>query len=171
MALAMAFIAAPAVAQTIALGPEEAVTVRMDESGRSAAAVADRRQAAWTEFDLAVARNFVRGEYDAGVGPNSVPTLEGSGLPDSPAIVPNQVRMRFMHIAGRHALLIVENGYDRALVYRAHITLNGETRPTDVCVVLPNGRSSEHWPAPLGRISLSDLRLEEWQEGQPPTCE
>jgi hypothetical protein len=168
IALAAAVTGAPAAAQSLTLGPEEAVTLRLD--GKGSLAVAERGRAQWTPFDLAVARNFERGLYDRGTGPNSVST-EVPGLPDPPAIVPDQVRLRFMLIAGRHAELLIENGYDRALVYRARITVNGETRATDVCVVLPANRSSEHWPEAIQRIDLSDLTLVDWEEGREPTCE
>ena len=169
LAAAFAFAAAaPAAAQTITLAPEEAVTLR--EDGKGALAVAARGRAEWTPFDLAVARNFERGLYDRGIGPNSVST-EVPGLPEAPAIVPGQVRLRFMLIAGRHAELLLENGYDRALVYRARITVAGQTRPTDVCVVLPSNRSSEHWPEAIQRIDLTDFELVDWQEGRAPTCE
>jgi hypothetical protein len=160
--------AAPAAAQTVTLAPEEAVTLRMD--GKDGLAVATRGRAEWTPFDLAVARNFLRGLYDQGVGPNSVPTAL-PGMPAPPAIVPGQVRVRFLMIAGRQAELLLENGFDRALVYRASITLAGHTRPTDVCVVLPSNRSSEHWPDAIERIDLSDFELVPWQEGRRPTCE
>jgi hypothetical protein len=166
--LAAALAAAPAASQTITLAPEEAVTLRMD--GKDGLAVATHGRAEWTPFDLAVARNFLRGLYDRGVGPNSVPTAL-PGMPDPPAIVPGQVRLRFLLIAGRHAELLLENGFDRALVYRASITVAGQTRPTDVCVVLPSNRSSEHWPDAIERIELSDFELVDWAEGRPPTCE
>jgi hypothetical protein len=153
---------------TVTLAPEEGVTLRMD--GKGGPAVTTRGPAEWTPFDLAVARNFLRGLYDQGMGPNSVGTAL-PGMPDPPAIVPGQVRLRFLLIAGRQAELLLENGYDRALVYRASITVDGQTRPTDVCVVLPNNRSSEHWPHAIQRIALSDFELVDWEEGRAPTCE
>ncbi|HMG47089.1 MAG TPA: hypothetical protein VK614_06485 [Allosphingosinicella sp.] len=169
LAIALALAAAtPAAAQTFTLAPEEAVTLRMD--GKGGLAAATRGRAEWTPFDLAVARNFLRGLYDQGVGPNSVPTTL-PGMPAPPAIVPDQVRLRFLTIAGQHAELLLENGFDRALVYRASITVAGQTRPTDVCVVLPSNRSSEHWPDAVERIELSDFELVDWQEGRAPTCE
>jgi hypothetical protein len=153
---------------TVTLAPEEAVTLRADVKG--ALAVASRDRAEWTPFDLAVARNFLRGLYDRGAGPNSIGSLL-PGMPDPPAIVPGQVRLRFLLIAGRQAELLLENGYDRALVYRASITVDGQTRPTDVCVVLPHNRSSEHWPHAIQRIDLSDFELVDWEAGRAPTCE
>jgi hypothetical protein len=169
LAAALALAAAtPAAAQTITLAPEEAVTLRAD--GKDGLAVVTRGRAEWTPFDLAVARNFLRGLYDQGVGPNSVTTAL-PGMPDPPAIIPGQVRLRFLLIAGQQAELLLENGFDRALVFRASITVAGQTRPTDVCVVLPNNRSSEHWPDAIERIDLSDFELVPWQEGRAPTCE
>jgi len=68
-------------------------------------------------------------------------------------------------------LLVIENGQGRALRYRAGMTVNGQERHTDVCVVLPRLPSYEHWPHPIERLELSDFRFVPWVAGTPPTCE
>ena len=164
----------PASAQTggnIVLEPEEAVTLRLDGPGGAEPVVTERGRAAWTDYDIAVARNFVAGSYDAATGNNTVPLSQGKGVPETPPIAPDQLRLRFMSVAGQHTQLILENGHDRALVYRARITRRGQSAATDVCVVPPNNRSTEHWPEQIERIELSDLRLVPWQEGQRINCE
>lgn len=165
-AAAFAVVAAPSPAQEIALAPEEAVILRLEGD----AAPAERGRAEWTPHDIAVARHL------AGLTPPEAPAASASPVPgglspSAPApIRPGAVRLRFMSIAGRHSMLIVENGYDRALVYRARMTRGGETLPTDVCLVTPRQRGFEHWPHPIERIQLSDLRLVAWRQGDPQPC-
>ncbi len=173
-ALLLAALAAPALAQrapSLTLEPETEVTVALDREGSPGVAVTQRRRAEWTPFDLAVARNFVTGAYAAGIGNSTVPTRDAPGIPEPPQIRPDGVRIRFMLIAGRHSELILENGFELALRYRARITVAGETRPTDVCIVEPNNRMNEHWPERIERIELYDLRLIPWQAGRRIICE
>jgi hypothetical protein len=158
----------PAGAQDLSLAPDEAATLRVDSAGR--ASFSDRGRADWTPFDVAAARNFVVGEYDQGIGPTSVDSYR-PGMPEARPLPEKSVRIRFLTIADSHSLLLLENGYDLALVYRARIAVDGEPRATDVCVVLPRNRSAEHWPHPIGRLELSAFRLVPWQEGRPPVCE
>jgi hypothetical protein len=166
-----ALAAAPARAQELVLGPEEAVTLRIGADAKGGFDIAERGRAQWTAHDLAVARNFVTGAYDEAVGNNTLPLDRGTGIPEAPPVVPGAVRLRFLPIAGRHSELIVENGYDDALVYRATITVAGASRPTDVCVVTPHNRAFEHWPQAIERIVLTDIRLIPWEEGRRITCE
>lgn len=147
----------------IALAPGEAVTVRIDTAGPP-----ERQPAQWTQFDLFVARQL------AGETPPDAPVPEASpiyGGPRTDPIPQDRIRIRFHSIAGRHAMLVVENGSDLALTYRARMTGNGQTRHTDVCVVRPHLPSYEYWPHPLDRIALSDFRFVSWEEGRVPTCE
>ncbi len=152
----------------ISLAPGEAVTVRFDDGGR----VGEPRRgpAAWSRFDLIAARHL------AGVTPPDAPvpvgtpigTTDGSG-PDP--IPPDEVRVRFLSIAGQHSLLVVENGQARALAFRARMTVGGQARHTDVCIVLPRLPSYEHWPHPIERLELSDFRFVPWTAGRAPTCQ
>ena len=164
--------AAPVAAQDIpelALSPGEAVTVRIDGGGRGLAP--ERGKAEWSDFDVYAARHL------AGITPPEAPIPVATPFPSSsadpsPEPVPaGLVRVRLHSIAGKHTLLVVENGLDRALAYRARMTANGQSRPTDVCVVMPGQPSYEHWPHPIDRIELSAFRHVPWTHGQPPTCE
>jgi hypothetical protein len=163
-------LAAPAAAQdipAISLAPGEAVTVHFDDGGRVGAPV--RGRAALSRYDIVAARQL------AGMTPPDAPVAEAMPVGDVDGIGPDpipagEVRIRFMSIAGRHALLVVENGQGRALTYRARMTANGRTRSTDVCIVLPHLPSYEHWPHEIERLELSDFRFIPWAPGRAPTC-
>ena len=163
-------VASPAAAQNlpaISLTPGEAVTVRFDDGGR--VGEPERGRAAWSRFDIVAARQL------SGQTPPDAPVPVGEPLnaPDGTRpdpIPPNEVRLRFHVIADRHAMLVVENGQGRALSYRARMTVDGEARHTDVCIVLPHLPSYEHWPHPIERIELSDFRFISWIPGRAPTC-
>ena len=166
--------ATPASAQqpaAIELAPEQAVALRVNRSAGAEATVAGRSRAAWTRYDLAVARHLVGQTPPDEPVPYADPLPSGAAMPEAPPVEPGVVHLRFLSIAGRHALLVVENGYDQALVYRARLTEQGETRHTDVCVVVPRLRSYEHWPHTIDRLLLSDFRLVPWDDGQQVTCE
>ena len=70
-----------------------------------------------------------------------------------------------------HAVLLIENGYDRAFGYRATMHVRGRATPTDVCLVRPHLRGIEHWPYAIESIDLSSFRLVPWREGQQVTCQ
>lgn len=154
---------------TLTLTPGEAVTVRFDDGGQ--AGEPGRGPAEWSRFDRFAAQQL------AGMTPPEEPLREGipvTTAPEEPSpdpIPPSEVRFRFLALAGRHTILAVENGRERALTYRARITANGETRHTDVCVVLPRLPSYEHWAYAIDRIELSNFRFISWPDGRIPTCE
>lgn len=167
--IALAFLPSIAAAQDIpalALSPGEAVTVRFDDGGRASSP--ERGRAEWTPLAIFAARHFV------GMTPPEAPVPTATPLPDGPAAeppIPGQIRVRFFSIADRHAMLVVENGLQRPFIYRARITLQGRTRPTDVCVVTPGSPAWEHWPDPIERIDLTDFRYVDWKPGDPVYCE
>jgi hypothetical protein len=171
LAAIVAAVAAPALAQDrlpVTLAPEEAITLRLDASGATLGRE-NAGRAEWTPFDIAVARHL------SGLTPPKEPApamaLPGDAtLPPAPEVRPDRLRLRFMSIAGRHSILILENGYDRAIVFRARMTRDGATRPTDVCLVMPMRFGFEHWPHPLERIEISDIHLVPWQRGDPVPC-
>ena len=166
-----ACIASPSSAQEIpavALSPGEAVTVRFDDGGR--VGEPERGAASWSSFDIYAARQL------AGMTPPEAPVREGILMEGVEGVAPDpipasEVRIRFLSIMDRHALLVVENGRDRALAYRARMTVDGTTRHTDVCVVLPRLPSYEHWPHPIERIELTEFRFIAWAPARAPTCE
>ena len=150
------------------LAPEEAITLRLDENGATLARD-DPGRAEWTPFDIAVARRLSGIAPPKGPQP-AIPLPDDGSLPAAPEIQPNGLRLRFLSIAGQHSLLILENGYDRAIVFRARMTRGGETRSTDVCLVRPMRYGFEHWPHPIERIEISDIRFVPWRQGEPVPC-
>jgi hypothetical protein len=171
LAGALAAIATPVVAQDqlpISLAPEEAITLRLDENGATLAREGAGR-AQWTPHDLAVAR------YMSGLTPpkepsQSVPLPDDASVPPADPVQPGRLRLRFLSIAGQHMMLIIDNGYDRAVAYRARMTRDGDETATDVCLIMPMRHSYEHWPHRIERIALSDFRFVPWNEGDPNPC-
>jgi hypothetical protein len=167
--LALPAAAAAQEIPNLSLAPGEAMTIQFDDGGR----VGEPRRgpAGWSRFDLVAARHL------AGMTPPDAPVPVASPMsapndesrPDP--IPPNEVRVRFLSIAGQHSLLVVENGQGRALSYRARMTVGGQARHTDVCIVLPRLPSYEHWAFPIQRLELSDFRFIAWPPGRTPTCE
>jgi hypothetical protein len=94
----------------------------------------------------------------------------GDGMPTPTPIAPNRIGLRLHSIAGRHTMLVIENGYDHAIVYRARMVRNGQEQATDVCLVMPNRRGYEHWPHMIDRLDLSDFTVAEWREGDEVPC-
>ena len=162
-------LATPALAQeaAVSLTPGDAATVRLAPSGDSASV---RRGAArWTPHDLAAARHLSGQPVpDAPVGTAQI--LPGEAMPPAPPVAPGEIRLHFHLIADRQAFLVVENGYDRAIVYRARMTLGEQSRPTDVCLVVPAQRGYEHWPHRIDRLDLTGFAFADWREGDPIPC-
>lgn len=152
----------------VALAPGEAITFQFDDGGVPAGSPT-RGAAEWTPFDLAAARHLAGlTPPDAPVQATSIPA-DGS-FPDPEPIPPGTLRLRFLSIAERHSLLVIENGTGQALVYRARMTLDGETRPTDVCLIAPGQHGFEHWPHPIARLDLTDFRFVPWRPGDRQPC-
>jgi hypothetical protein len=84
---------------------------------------------------------------------------------------PAQGKISLRFSGGAQSMLAVENGYDRALVYRARIHVGNRAASTSVCAVPPHLSSFESWPYPIDKIELSDFRLVEWKNGMPLKCE
>jgi hypothetical protein len=171
-------LAAPAAAADppaiISLRPGEQAIVLIDDGGR--VRVERTGPARLSDYDRAAVRELLLNHPDA-VGPNPAIHTEGDGhLPDPPPVEPGSIRISFQAVAAdgkeqESRLLLLENGYGRGLVYRATITHDGRSEPTDVCVVPPGIRGYEHWPYAIGRIDLRELRLVPLREGDPLTCE
>jgi hypothetical protein len=170
-AILLSVAAAPIYAQNIpelTLAPGDAVIVHVSADGR--AVLPERHRAEWSALDVYAARHLT------GLTPPDAPVALGTPLssgPDGPrpeTIADGQVRVRFLSIDNKQSLLVVENGLKRSLAYRARMTVSGQTRPTDVCVVLAGFPSYEHWPHPIEGITLRDFRYVSADPGQPPTC-
>jgi hypothetical protein len=171
-AIVLALLAAwPAAAQdipAITLSPGQSITIRFDDGGRVGAP--ERGRAEWTRFDVAAARQLAAITPPEAPVPQAQPVGAPEGTEPDP-IPPDEVRMRFFSIAGRHTMLVVENGRNQAIAYRARMIVRGQSRPTDVCIVLPHLPSYEHWPYEIDRIELTDFRFIPWIAGRAPTCQ
>jgi hypothetical protein len=166
------FLSAPATAQelpAITLVPGEAVTVRLEGGGR--AGQLERGAAEWTPLAVYAARHFAgKTPPDAPV-PVATEHYESPEMPPSEPPVPGQLRLRFFSIADQHTLLVIENGLQGPIAYRARMTIDGEARATDVCIVPTGVPGVEHWPHPIERIELTDFRYVSWRPGEPVPCQ
>jgi hypothetical protein len=118
--------------------------------------------------ELAFVRQAVQDHPDA-FGPNAAPVHSGQIFP---AIPPNNIRFRFVSLeGGSQSLLLVENGSDRSYLYKARIGYERNAGPTDVCQIIPDKRSVEHWAYPLDWIEISDVRAVPYDENVSPRCE
>jgi hypothetical protein len=168
-ALLLGAAQAEAQPQTIELTPGDAATARLDALGR-VAVTPEPGQAQWTPYELATARHLSGAPVPEQPEPHARDLPADGSIPSAPPIEAETVRFKFHSIAGRHSLLVIANGYARALVYRARMTESDRTRPTDVCLVVPGNYGFEHWPHPIDRLEIYDLRLVEWKDGDPPPC-
>jgi hypothetical protein len=107
------------------------------------------------------------GKYKVG----SVGTGPGrDGVPPTPPIVPDQVKLKMVEYPKGETLLAVENGYSRAFVYHAQMIRDKDAMPTTVCLVIPGKRTIEHWPFQIRQLVLRDIHLTDWKPGDPMQC-
>jgi hypothetical protein len=171
--LASLLLAQPAAARddSVTLDNGQAVNIRVDGDG--AVALEGDGPAFLSDFDRAAIRMLLDHPDRAALnGPNALPFgAEDVGV-QARAPAPDQVRILFTQIAGgTQTVLILENGYNQALVYRARITRRGAAQPTDVCLVMPGRRGYEHWPYAIDSIELDGFRLEFWEPSRGIRCE
>ena len=160
----------------VGLTPGAKFVVQLDEAGKVAAE--PDGTARLSDLDRDILAQFAD-HYDdpeklaQASGPNAA-ILRSENVGPAP-VEPGRVRVSFFRMTGRHGLpetlLVFENGYDRALRYRASVTRGRRTERTDVCTVLPGLRGYEHWPYSIDRIDLSDFALVPYRAGSAPVCE
>lgn len=161
-------VATPATAQGITLVRGEEAMLEIDNDGLADAA---RGPATPTAFELAVGRQFSGQKPPEAPLAQGTPIHNGTGLPDAPVPDPGRLRFRFFQVPGTdHSMLIVHNGYRQGLLYRARITANGKTAPTDVCLVMPGKSGVEHWPYAISAIEVSAFELVDWKAGDGAPC-
>lgn len=162
---ALALIAA-ADAPVLDIADGHSVSLQITDSGFSASAPAPAEIA---PFEAAATNTLWQsGTYKVG----SVGTGAGhDGVPETPPIAPNQIKLKMVDYPTGQTLLAVENGYDKALVYHAVMHLGGDTQATTVCLVKPGKRTMEHWPFKIDRLELSGIRLIDWKTGDPTPCQ
>ena len=155
--------------ETVTLQRGQAAILQFDEGG-GALLVGTSAAPPMTPFELSVARDFARGAFDHAVG-DTAAEITSDKRPEPEDVQPHMVRVKFVQIPDSdHTLLLIENGYGQGLRYRAVMRIDGEGERTDVCLVMPNLRSLEHWPFRIDAIELSDFRLQPWRDGDPLPC-
>lgn len=76
------------------------------------------------------------------------------------AVEADTIRLSFKQMAGAPGMmLVVENGYGRALAYHAAMITMQDVKPTDVCQVGPKLSSYENWPQAFPILDLSGFQL------------
>jgi hypothetical protein len=97
-----------------------------------------------------------------------VPRTAGGDIPDTAPTARQTLRFTAKQIEGTTlTVLIIDNGYDRMLQYKADIVGHG---PTDVCQVRPGVPSFENWPSPFLEIDLHDFQLVDADPHGRPLC-
>ncbi|NIJ21463.1 hypothetical protein FHS95_003166 [Sphingomonas naasensis] len=167
LTLVAASIALPASAQVrVAMGEQVVFTL---DAG--AAVEVKREEAAPNPYERALAQEFGRGDHDDAIGANGVVLPARRDRPAAPPPEPGKIRARFTPaLREAHSLLVIDNGYDQGLVYRATIGVDGKSGPTDVCLVMPGKATIEHWPYKIAWIELRDFRLVPWKPGDGLPC-
>ncbi|WP_145960945.1 hypothetical protein [Sphingosinithalassobacter portus] len=157
----LALAPAQAAAQLLKLKPGEAATVRLSPHVTATAPEA----ATMTPFDTFVFSQIAPEIVDTDEG--QMVTMDDAAL--MPNIAPGAIRLRFLAVPGHSdMLLIVENGYDRAVRYRARMTVGDERVDTSTCIVPGKHPGIEHWPHGISEIALSDFRLIDGDDGREP---
>lgn len=156
----------------IALDTNNGAIVRMTEDGAGVDSVDGKvlePPSLWVRY---VAKQWTNGKYDWAVNDKVALVHKTAGTPEPDPVKSGELQISFRQIGNSdQRLLIIANGYDQALSYRAHILVKGSDRYTDVCTILPGKHGFEHWPYAIDRIVLSDIKLIEWQEDRAPVCE
>lgn len=165
-------VALPALAQTaptISITQGEAVTFTIAADG-AVGVSSERGRADWRPYEIAAARQLSGMPIPDAPVAFGMPLQARGDVPPPPAIEPGRVRVKFLSIAGQHSLLVFENGYGRAIAYRARMARGDRLTATDVCILIPRRHSFEHWPHPIDRLELYDFHFVDWNEGDPIPC-
>lgn len=153
---------------SVALG--DAVTVQLEEGG-SAVVIARQPAGLLTDTEIAMIQHLAQLPYDVAGGPNAAPVNQPEGMPELRDVPRGQVHIRFAQVPGtEQVVLLIENGYGQAFVYRATQHVDGAASPTDVCSVRPNFRAFEHWPYVIQQIDLTAISLEPMGPDDPVVC-
>lgn len=149
----------------IAIVPGQQIVLRIADT----VSVASVARVEPTPVDMVSAREQMAIPTPAGPVAEGTPVYRRPGeAPPHPQ--PGQVALRMFVVDGRATILVVENGYHQALVYRARELRGGRSQPTDVCIVIPAKSGYEHWPYRIDRLDLSDFRFVAWKAGDQVPC-
>jgi hypothetical protein len=91
-------------------------------------------------------------------------------IPVPTPVTAEEVHFTLVQFPEGQSALVVKNGYDRALIYRARIHRGKRRTSATVCLVIPRKRGIEHWPYRIDAVEISEMRLEPWQRGNPILC-
>jgi len=162
-------VAAPAMAQGIALKPGETVVLHIDSSG--AVSEVSRGPAQLNDYDRAVIAESVKGSYGDAPDDAATNATINDAMPPAPAIQRGQIRFTLAPVEGDRNLLIIENGYGGALRYQARLNNGYRTGFANVCLVKPVRGSYEYWPFKVQSVTLLSLTLSDWTPGDPAPCQ
>jgi hypothetical protein len=162
--------AAPTTPLKVSLTPGEAVTLLIDDGGhvsetkRSSGATADA-------FEQNIARELSTGSMTWASGPKSA-LITAEGRPKQRPIVRGEIHIKLVEAPPGESLLLIENGYDGAVTYRATMTVKGRTVAAEVCQVRPGLFGAEQSSDWIERFELSDIHLEPWPKAPDaqPVC-
>ena len=169
-------LSVPAVAReghqiAIALDVNSGAVIEIGDNGTGVAELEGEKLAPPTPWVQMVARHLTSGRFDWAIGENTAAVSDNEMEIAADPVVAGEIHVAFRQIGeSDHRLLIIANGYDRALTFGASIRVDGKDEHTDVCTVMPGIHGVEYWPFASDRIMLTDLRLEEWPAGAPPRC-
>jgi hypothetical protein len=156
-------------ATTARLVPGEQIMMVIDDGG--VPRVTERGPAApLSPFEAAAIRELLT-NHNYAVGPDVAILTENQGLPTPEPVAKGQIRLRFIRLPADHSLLLIENGFERGLRYRAKMARGDKEAATDVCTVIPLKRGYEYWPYRIDRIDLSSFALFPMGPDDRPTCE
>jgi hypothetical protein len=160
----------------LSLAPGTRFVLQIDDAGRMTVAPDGVPQLSNLDQNVAKQIADAYGDPDKlakSIGANA--TMFGGGIAKVQPIPHDVIRVSLFELTGRDGksatLLVFENGYDRALRYKASLSRGDKSAPTDVCTVLPHLRGYEQWPYPVDRIDLTGFTLIPYQAGSGPVCE
>ncbi|MDG2533557.1 hypothetical protein P6144_07865 [Sphingomonas sp. HITSZ_GF] len=161
-------IASPAMAQGVTLARGEEVVLEISDDDLADAALGP---ASATPFEVALGRQVGGVKLPEAPVTQGQPMPHNSALPAAPVPVAGQARFRFLPVPETGgSLLIIHNGYAKALSYQARITSKGKAQPTDVCLVVPGKLGVEYWPYAISAIEVSAFKLVDWKAEDGVPC-
>jgi hypothetical protein len=153
-------------ASTLAIARGHSVTVQISGAAFNTSAPAPAQVA---PFEAAAVNTLWQtGKYKVGARSTGAGR---DGVPETPSIAPDQIKLKMVEYPAGQTMLAVENGYAQGFVYHAVMYRGDRPQPTTVCLVMPGKRTMEHWPFKIDRLELSALRLVDWKPGDAMPCQ
>ena len=123
-------------------------------------------------FEARAARHYVGAQPPSAPVPNAdVISAEDAGYPAPNEIARDQLTVRLVQaLDAPDMILIIENGYDKALRYHAVLHAGSRSARTDVCIIPPGRYGFEHWPFAFEAVELYSFELSDWRDGDPIPC-